>query len=197
MNDLTSDLYRRFVDIAEIQPKKRLFEIRRLHEKMYKVYLEILEQIFEDQAIKIRPNKRTILQVVGHIMEWERFFILAFGEILTGIDWPRVMEFKGYLDLDGEEFSFSSINDFNAVQATKHANWSWEQMKQHAAETANVLYDLLVKNDILTAERLEKTRNFKWKLPRGQEIEIPVGWYIWIIIIEHFAVEHLKELKLS
>jgi hypothetical protein len=50
----------------------------------------------------------TIAQVVGHIAEWERFTILAAGEIMAGVQWPRIMTLSGYVEPDGRGQDFSA-----------------------------------------------------------------------------------------
>lgn len=75
-------------------------------------------------ATRVGSDGRTLAQVVGHIAEWERFTILAVGEIIAGVHWPRIMNLSGYVEPDGQVREFTSVDAFNDYQAIKHAKWS-------------------------------------------------------------------------
>jgi hypothetical protein len=57
--------------------------------------------------------------VVGHIAEWERLALIAFGEIIAGMQWPRMMSLSGYVESDGQGRAFTSVDAFDA--AVEHA----------------------------------------------------------------------------
>jgi hypothetical protein len=133
-------------------------------------------------------------QVVGHIAEWERFTILAVGEMIAGVRWPQIMNLSGYIETDGRVREFISVDAFNNYQATKHAAWSWEQIQDLAIYTATTLQVLLAHPTLVSWERLEQTRAYRWRLPNGESVTVPCGWYLWMVTLEHEAVEHAVDL---
>jgi hypothetical protein len=49
--------------------------------------------------------------VIAHIAEWERFGIMAAGDILTGMDHPRtITDVRGFVENDGKLISPMSMN---------------------------------------------------------------------------------------
>ena len=48
--------------------------------------------------------------------------------------------------------------------------------------------------DAADAELLEQTRSHTFTLRDSLTLTMPVGWYLWIITIEHEAVEHVDEV---
>ena len=58
---------------------------------------------------------------MGHIAEWDRAVILAVGEILAGVTWPRLMSEMVTIEPDGQVRSFASVAEFNAYYALKYA----------------------------------------------------------------------------
>jgi hypothetical protein len=137
---------------------------------------------------------RSVAQVVGHIAEWERYVIFATAEIVNGIKWPRIMTFTGFLDTDGQELSFDSTDAFNAHHAAKHATRPWEQIQELAIHTATALHTIFTQPAILSPDSLQRTNDYKWRLPSGITLTMPVGWYLWMISIEHEAVDHASDL---
>ncbi len=37
-------------------------------------------------------------QVIGHIMEWERFTLLCYGQLLSGVNNRKILWKNGYFD---------------------------------------------------------------------------------------------------
>ena len=166
-----------------------------IHKDVLEKYLETLMHITPQEAREPGSDGRSISLVVGHIMEWERFFIQSFAEILSGADWSQLLSFSGYVDLDGKVLSFESIDDFNAYQAEKQASWSWERMLSLAVHTAKIMYALLSSDDLFPAERLDQTRDIAWNMPDSPRTTIPLGWYFWQIVIEHTIHHYQLDLK--
>ena len=57
-----------------------------------------------------------------------------------------------------------------------------------------MLQALFAHPDLLTPELLEQTRSYKFTLADTLTLMLPVGWFIWIVTIEHEAVEHVDEV---
>jgi hypothetical protein len=83
------------------------------------------------------------MQIVGHMAEWERFAILAAGDILSGIVHPRmVTRLDGFLDIEGNILSFENVEAFNAHQAEKYAAMPWSSAQSVAMNVASTLHRL-------------------------------------------------------
>jgi hypothetical protein len=104
------------------------------------------------------PNDDTVGQVVGHVAEWERFNMLAVGEIIAGVRWPQIMHLSGNVEPDGQVRALSDVAAFNAYQAAKHAAWSWEQIQDLAIYTATTFQRRFAHPSLLSWERLEQTK---------------------------------------
>jgi hypothetical protein len=135
---------------------------------------------------------------VGHIAAWERNIIVAVGEILAGVKWPRLMSRSGYIDPDGRTHDFPNIAAFNAYYAEQHAGQSWATIQAEALGTARTLGQLFRESKLITAERLEHTGLYQhYSLPTSVTLTLPCGWFLWMITIEHEAVEHAADLALG
>ena len=123
---------------------------------------------------------------------------MAAGEILAGVKWPRLMSRSGYIDPDGRTHDFPDVAAFNAYYAEQHANQSWATIQAQAIHTASTLDQLFRASKLLTAERLEQSWPYQhYSLPIGLTLTIPCGWFLWMIAIEHEAVEHAADLALG
>jgi hypothetical protein len=145
-------------------------------------------------AARVSGDGRTVGQVVGHIAEWERFNMLAVGEIIAGVHWPQIMNLSGYVEPDGQVRAFTDVDAFNAYQATKHAAWSWEQIQDLAIYTATTFQILFTHPSLISWERLEQTKAYRWRLPNEMSVTVSCGWYVWMITLVHEAVEHAADL---
>jgi hypothetical protein len=104
------------------------------------------------------------------------------------------MSLTGYLELDGRELSFASVDEFNAYQAAKHAAWSWQQIQDLAVQTATALLAMFTQPAIISPDMLEQTKRYEWSLPNSLKLTVPVGWYLWMVSVEHEAVDHAADL---
>jgi hypothetical protein len=186
--------YQRIVEIAAQPPHERHMLLSSLHAEVVAGYLDAIRAITPQDAMRVSSDGRTIAQVVGHIAEWERWTIVATGEMIAGVQWPRIMTALGYVELDGRAQDFVSVDAFNAYQAAKHAAWPWEQIRDLAIHMATTLHTLFTQPVLLTPDRLEQTRVYEWHLPNGVSLAMPVGWYLWMVSIEHEAVDHAADL---
>jgi hypothetical protein len=186
--------YPRLVDIAAQPPKERHRLLTAFHDEVLTEYLSTIEAVTSQAASRGSSDGRTFGQVVGHIAEWERFGLIALGEILAGVQWPRIMSLSGYVEPDGEVRNFASVDEFNAYQAAKHASWPWERLQHLAVATATTLHSLCTTSGLISPARLEETRVYRWSLSQGRVLELPTGWYLWMVSLAHAAVEHVDDL---
>ena len=186
--------YQRLVKIAAQPAYSRYEVLAEFHTEVVMRYLNTIQIISERRARRTSSDGRTVAQVIGHIAEWERFIILAAGEIMVGVKRPRIMDLSGYLDQDGRGMDFSSVDNFNTYQMAKHAKWPWPRIQDMAIYTATALHTLFTQPTILSPDMLEKTHGYDWRLPNGIKLTLPIGWYLWMITLEHEAVNHALDL---
>jgi len=189
--------YQRIVEIAGQSPEKRYVLLADLHADILARYLNAVRTTTSKGAARVSTDGRTLAQVVGHIAEWERFTILAVGEMMVGAHWPQIMSLSGYIEPDGQVLNFTSVDDFNAYQANKHVTWPWERIQEVAIRTATRLHVLFTQPVLLPTECLELTRMYEWYLPDGVKLVVPAGWYLWMVTLEHEAIEHAVDLGLE
>ena len=186
--------YQKIVAIAAQSPAERCLSLVGLHTDVITPYLNAVRTMTAQTAARVSTDSRTLGQVVGHIAEWERFTILAVGEIITGLRWPQIMNLSGYVEPDGQVREFTSVDAFNDYQANKHAEWSWMQIQELAIQTAAALQVLFAHPSLVSWERLEQTQAHCWRLPNEMSVTVSCGWYLWMVTLEHEAVEHAVDL---
>lgn len=186
--------YPQIVTIAAQSPAERRLSLLDLHGEVSTAYLKAVRTLTRQDAARLSSDGRTLGQVVGHIAEWERFTILAAGEIISGVHWPRIMDLCGYVELDGQARDFAGVDAFNEYQAKKQAAWSWEHIQAQAIQMAVTLRALFANPSLLPWEHLEQTGEFAWQLPDQTVLTMPCAWYLWMVSLEHEAVEHAVDL---
>jgi len=191
------EFYPRIIESVYQEPDARHREFCALHDQILGEYLDAVRRITPAQACQPGSDGRSIAQVVAHIAEWDRYLVLAAGEMLAGVQWPQMMRFTGYLDTDGEPHSFQSVDDFNAFQFQRYAAVPWDHIRQIAVDTALVLHTLMTHRSLLNTSLLEKGRPYDWRLPDGQVISVPIGWFLWQINLEHEGVDHACDLGIA
>jgi hypothetical protein len=164
-----------------------------LHNDVLLQYLETVRAINEQRSTQVCGDGRTLGQIVGHIAEWERFTIQSLGQIITGVRWPGIMKLTGYVDFDGSVMDFASVSEFNVHQAAKHASWPWRRIREMALRSAQDLRALLACESLLSSERLDATDPYEYELRDGSRLRVPAGWYLWLVSLEHSAVEHARD----
>jgi hypothetical protein len=189
--------YHKIVAIAAQSPAERCLSLVGLHTEVVIPYLNAVRAMTAQDAARISSDGRTLGQVVGHIAEWERFTILAVGEIITGVRWPQMMNLSGYVESDGQVREFTSVDAFNDYQATKHEAWPWEHIRSSAIQTAATLQILFAHSSLASWERLEQTKVYRWQLPNEMSVIVSCGWYLWMVTLEHEAVEHAVDLGIA
>lgn len=175
--------------------RERYARLLELHRETLARYTEAVRRIDARAAARASSDGRTVAQVVAHIADWERYFILAAGELAAGVEWPQFMELKGYLEEDGRCLQFASVDDFNAYSARRTAGWPWERIQRMALRSAEVLYALYANAEILPIETLDASRMYDTE-EFGFPLSIPVGWYLWAIAIGHELEEHAQDLQM-
>src|SRR6266545_1560506 len=94
-------------------PEARHGQLARLHTEALRRYHTVLERLAADdvhQPLPNHPDQRTIAQIIGHIAAWDRFAVLAAGDILAGIHHPRMItDLTGYREADGTFPTFANI----------------------------------------------------------------------------------------
>lgn len=198
---IADDFYRQIIDIFARSPKERHLGMMKLHEQVVRDYIAAVQKVSEQDSIRpvsIGSDSRTLAEIIAHIAEWERFGIMAAGDILAGLDHPRtVTDVRGFVDTDGRAIDFTDVHEFNAYQRQKNSTWSWLQLQRDAIDYATTLYSLFAYPNLLTAERLERTKPHRKKLRNGEILDnTTMGWCLWVIYLDHEAVEHAKELNL-
>ncbi len=199
---MNADLfYESIVRIFELPPQERHQQLITLHSQVKNEYVAAIQRITAaaaERPVAVDGDQRTLAQVVAHITEWERFGILAAGDVLAGVQHPRtVTDVKGFVETDGRRIDFADVHEFNRHQAEKYSTWSWPQLQKQAIDTAEIFYELFAHPQLLTAERLEHTKPHRKRLANGQVIDnTTMGWCLWVIYLDHEAVEHAEELGL-
>jgi hypothetical protein len=187
--------YTRIMSAFEEPPVERHSQLAQLHGEALGAYQTKLHRLSPQDVLLSPPASTgswTIAQIIAHIVAWDRFAVLAAGDILAGIEHPRIItDLSGYREPDGTSPTLVNLEDFNAYQASKYNSWTWERLQSEADDTASTLYTLFTHPQLLSATRLEQTTPFHKRLQNGTVIEhIPMGWNLWITMIEHIAVEH-------
>jgi hypothetical protein len=188
------EFYPRFASLLALPPDDRHAGLRALHAATLSVYAGWIRAITPAAAASAGSDGRPINLVVGHISAWDRFMLQACGEMLSGAPWPAFMDLRGYLDEDGERRDFESIDAFNAFHAGVQRGRPWEQIQSEALDRAAAACSIFAEPGLLTPERLERTRPSEWGLTAGNRARAPVGWQIWMIILEHETVDHAADL---
>jgi hypothetical protein len=189
------------IDFFARPPTQRHAALVHFHARIVNDYVTALDRISADQAAQsfaTEGDPRTLADVVGHISAWERFGILAASDILIGRDHPRsVTDVHGFVDRDGSMHDFTDVHAFNAFHSQKNTRRPWSDIQQEARTTAESLYALFSHPQLLTAARLENTKPHRKRLRTGQVLEnTTMGWCLWVIYLDHEAVEHAVELIL-
>lgn len=195
------EFYPKLKAIMALPPQERHSQLSALHTHALNRYVARLNTMTEAEAltpVTVGDDHRTVLQIAGHIAEWERFAILSATDILIGLEKPRLMKsLDGYIALDGSTPTFNTIDEFNAYFADQQKSWTWEKMRSFAIETTTTISQMFTNPALLNAERLERTVNGRKWLGTGEVIaDIAVGWALWLIVLEHIATEHVMELGL-
>lgn len=197
----TDQFYEAIYQAAEVSPGERYQLLAGLHRQVYQDYIGAVRLITPENAasqVMQGEDNRTLAQLVGHMMAWDRFTVLAATDILVGLDLPRsVTALEGYVAYDGEAMSFASVDEFNAYHAEKHATWPWPRLQQAALDMAATVHAMFTAPGMLDAGKLENTQPHRKRLhdPDRTVLEgLTAGWALWLMELEHIGAEHVREL---
>jgi hypothetical protein len=180
--------------IFVLAPAARFDAMSAFHCTIHAEYTRVVKEITLERAASISSDGRLVSQVVGHIMEWERYTLFCLGQLLSGVKSRKILWKNGYVDNAGEPFNFGTLDAFNAFQAEKQCNIFWTELKVAAIRMADTLVSLLATPAIITPALLEDTETISPELYDGQRLPIPCGWFLWYVILDHEAVEHARDL---
>lgn len=186
--------YQLIGEIAALPPQERHERLAALHAEVAEGYCAAIARLSDQDAARVGPDGRTVAQVIGHILEWDRFTLLGVGELLAGVELPRVVNNVGWLDRAGQEYTFEGVDDFNKYQAQQALTMEWATIRDGSIRAAKRLQAVFAHPALLNAELLEQTRPFQFTLGEQQSLTLPAGWFIWMIVVEHQAIEHIDEV---
>lgn len=168
--------------------------LRDLHRRVFIGYYRAVQRINPDQANKVSSDGRSVKQVVGHIMEWDRYIIMGCGELLSGVKTPQIMKKTGFLGLNGEESGYENIDAFNASRAAEHQVLDWSVIQERALRSAEVLYFLFTNPMLVNAAILEDGDPVSISDGGSTRLNLTMGWLLWKIVLEHEGYEHEPDL---
>jgi hypothetical protein len=180
--------------IFALAPAERFDAMIAFHRAIYAEYTGAVEEITPERAASVSTDGRLVSQVVGHIMEWERYTLICLGQLLSGVKTRKLLWKNGYVDKAGEPYNFSSLDGFNAFQAERQRKLPWIEIQSDAINLADTLLNMLSSHVIITPSLLEDTETISPELYDGQRLPIPCGWFLWYVILDHEAVEHARDL---
>lgn len=180
--------------IFQLPPEQRQRSMISFHHEVCERYCHAVSSITAERAAETSSDGRQIKQVIGHIMEWDRFTLICFGQLLSGVKSRKILWKNGYLDHVGEPYNFGSLDAFNAFQAERQTMVPWQEIQANAIDIAKTLFSLLSSPAIITPRLLEETETISPELYDGKRIAIPCGWFLWYVILDHQAVEHARDL---
>lgn len=190
--------YQNLAHIAAKTPEHRYRALVKLHKETIDNYMNQLQKITTDQAEGISSDGRKIKIVVAHIAGWEEWQLQVFHDPNRTQRIKQQMSLQDYEDPKLGMLSFNSVDSFNARQEELYKDWSWDAIREKAIKTAMGLQDTFPEEP---SEEwlffLNNTPQKKWNLTNNIELTITGGWYLWMVSLEHEAVEHRKDLVFS
>jgi len=193
----SSEYTGRIMQILTMPPVERHAAMAELHGQALLAYQAAISSMDAQRAAQTSTDGRSLLQVVAHITEWERYMLLAAGELLAGVKNLQMMALKGWVEPDGSVHTFASIDHFNARQVERHTATPWEQIQAQALQTSSALLAVFTHPDLITPDLLEATAPDEMRGPDGVVVPVTSGWLLWHITIEHAVVEHAADLGLE
>lgn len=191
--------YQNLALIAREAPAQRYKGLVNLHRITLKDYVSALNQMTEEQAETPGVDGRKRKIVIAHIMGWEEWQIQVFADPQKEESLKRQLHMQGYQDPQtGNMMNYSSGDAFNAHQEELYRDWFWNDIRKKAIATANSLHYFFP--DDPTTEWLEFLNNSpmkEWYVTKDITLTIPGAWYLWMVSLEHEAVEHRKDLLID
>ena len=188
--------YLNLVDISSKPSAERYHGLYNLHTTTLSEYVDALQRMSASQVSETSSDGRTRALVVGHILGWEEWQVQVFRERNKMESLQKQMQLKNYVDpVTSVSHDFKSVDDFNEYQARKYSSWNWEDIQGRAITCAQDLGSFFPSQPVPSwIEFLDSTPLYTWKVTKNSTIVIPWGWYLWMVSLEHEAVEHRKDL---
>lgn len=182
------------IEALHLGAADRYAVLRDLHRRVFISFFRAVQRITPEQAESVSSDGRSVKQVVGHIMEWDRYIILGLGELLSGAKTPQIFKKRGFLSLTGTESGYASIDGFNANRANEQQTVDWKVIQERALRSAEVLYFLFTNPMLVNAAILEDCDPISISVGESQRLELTTGWLLWKIVLEHEGYEHAADL---
>ncbi len=167
-----------------------------LHGTTLEDYINALNQITEEQAEAPGVDGRKRKIVVAHIMGWEEWQTQVFADPQRKERLNKQLHMECYQDPQTEKMmDFPSVDEFNAHQEKLYKNWSWNDIRNKAIATANHLRSFFPDNpSAVWLTFLDSKPTKEWHVTKDITLTVPGAWYLWMVSLEHEAVEHRKDL---
>ena len=194
----SSDIwYRNLINTAKLTDLKQRYDsLVGLHQASLDFYLPAVQSITPEIAASPSSDGRSRSLVVAHIMGWEEWQTQVFGDPDRDKRLRKQMKLEEYYDVDaGKMVHFKGVDNFNDYNAKRYAGKPWSEIRQKAVSMALQLQSFFPQNqDKNWINFLENTPEHNWKILPGITLSIPSGWYLWMVSLEHEAVEHRRDL---
>ncbi len=191
--------YQNLAIIAREVPLQRYKGLVDLHRTTLNDYVNALYHITEEQAEASGVDGRKRKIVIAHIMGWEEWQTQVFADPQKEERLKKQLHMEGYHDPQtGNIMNFLSVDAFNAHQEELYRDWSWNDIREKAIATANRLHSFFP--DDPTEEWLTFLDNEpmkEWRVIKDITLTVPGAWYLWMVSLEHEAVEHRKDLLID
>jgi hypothetical protein len=165
------------------EQKRRLIEI--LRSCRFAMMREVQAFSGEQASTPWTPDGRTLKEIVGHIMGWERWVAAAIDEIASGVSEPGIMSLSGY---PVGIARYGSIDAFNAARMAEARERPWAEL---LADSDAVFEQLIAAAERAPASALTQTAQFFWPDLGGT---VPCGVYLLMVSAHHYQAEHLPEV---
>ena len=165
------------------QQKRRLIEV--LRSSRFALMREVQELGGEQASAPRTDDGRSVKEVVGHLMSWERWITAALDEIAAGAREPQIMSLAGYPEGMSR---YGSVDAFNAAWMADARERPWAGL---LADSDAVFARLIAAAERLPVEQLRATADYYWPPIGGT---VPCGLYLLMSQAYHYQCEHLPEL---
>ncbi len=174
----------------------RYRKLRQHHDESLALHLPFIHQMTSEQAAEPVPGGWHRRDVVAHIKSWQEKATEAF----KSPDSDQISQLllrMGYESVDPFDFykaNPSKVDQLNKsiVKTSRRSPWTLLQSQAlYSAKELSRQFPKQPKPEIL--KKLEGTKDHKWHIIRG--IDIPAGWYLWMVAIEHQSLQHFSDLR--
>jgi SAM-dependent methyltransferase len=169
------------LDVEE--QKRRLIEI--LRSCRFAMMREVEAFSGEQASTPWTPDGRTLKEILGHILGWERWVAAALDQIASGVTEPAIMSLSGYPIGIAR---YASIDAFNAARMAEARERPWAEL---LADSDAVFDELVAAAERAPAQALTQTAQFFWPELGGT---VPCGVYLLMVSAHHYQEEHLPEV---